>query len=105
MKKLLLAAAVGCFVLSCKKEPQNAETFCFDGLVRYLGSPAADGLEWALLQEGNDSRRVYVPQNLPDNLKTDSLKVSVCLYKTDEKFSCFCVVPMDVYHIVSIKRR
>lgn len=105
MKKLLFITAVFCFVLSCKKEKQNAETFCFDGIVRYLGEPAADGLGWVLKNEGYESRQIYVPQNLSDNFKKDGLKVSVCLYKTDEKFSCFCTAPVDVYRIVSIIRR
>lgn len=105
MKQLFLAAAVLCFIFSCRKETRNAETFCFDGMVRYLGSPAADGLGWVLYKEDSVSGQTYIPQNLSDDFKVDRQKITVCVYKTDEKFSCFCAAPLDVYHIVSIRSR
>ena len=104
MRNLLLAAVASCFIFSCKKEKQQSETVCFDGTVRYMGSPAADGLGWVLYKEDSVSGQTFIPQNLSDDFKVDRLKVSACIYKTDEKFSCFCTAPMDVYRIVSIKR-
>ena len=105
MKNLLLAFILLCFIFSCKKEVQNAETFCFDGMIRNMGSPAADGLGWVLYKVDSVSGQIYIPQNLSDDFKVDRQNVAVCIYKTDEKFSCFCTAPLDVYHIASIKRR
>ena len=105
MKNLVLATVVSCCLFSCKKESERPDTLCFDGLVRYMGSPAADGLGWVLYKEDSVSGQTYIPQNLSDGFKVDRLKVSACVYKTDEKFSCFCTAPLDVYRIVSIKRR
>ncbi len=105
MKRLPIAAFLSLFFFACKKENQHADTFCFDGMIRYMGSPAADGLGWVLYKEDSVSGQTHIPQNLSDDFKVDRLKVSACIYKTDEKFSCFCTAPMDVYRIISIKRR
>lgn len=90
--------------LSCKKENER-ETSCFNGIVEWRGSPAADGLGWTISNDDSVSPKTFIPRNLDDDFKVDGLKVSVCLYETDEKASCFCVQPPNKYHITSIRRR
>lgn len=100
MKKFLLALAV-CFIFfSCKKEEP---TFCTDAAIKWGGDPAADGLGWYILADST-TNKLYIPQNLPDNLKIDGQLVHVCLYKTDDKFYCQCAEPMKKYHITSIRK-
>lgn len=92
-------------LFSCKKEKQG-KSLCFDGVVRWTGDPAADGLGWAIFAD--DSTAVYrpfIPQNLPDAYKANELKIAVCVSETDEKFYCMCAVPLNKYRIGSIKRR
>lgn len=104
MKTAFLAFAFCLAMLSCKKE--GAETFCFDGLVQWHGDPAADGLGWVLVNDDSTALfRPFVPRNLPDDLKTDNLKVEVCLYETRDKFYCECPQPLNKYHITQIRRR
>jgi hypothetical protein len=89
---------------ACQKEDQPA-TRCMDGLIRWEGDPAADGLGWTVRKEGDSWPIPYVLDNLPTEFQQDSLPVNICLYKTDEKLHCQCAQPMDKYRITSIKRR
>ncbi|HEY0039755.1 MAG TPA: hypothetical protein VGB71_03780, partial [Flavisolibacter sp.] len=86
---------------SCKKE-QQSETVCFDGIIKWVGDPAADGLGWVIYKDDSASSKPFIPRNLDNNLKIDGQKVAVCLYETDEKFVCRCVQPLNKFHIKSI---
>ena len=92
------------FFSSCKKE-QQAETMCLDGVIKWVGDPAADGLGWVIFKDDSSSSRPFVPRNLSNSLKVDGLKIAVCLYETDEKVLCRCVQPLNKFHIKSIRRR
>ena len=105
MRSILLASVLALLLLACKKEKAEEQDVCFDGVVRWMGEPAADGLGWVLYKDDTAYKQPYVPQNLPDDFKVANQKVSVCLSQTGEKFSCFCAVPLDVYHITTIQRR
>lgn len=105
MKRVLYLVGMLSLLFSCKKEKENEETFCFDGVVRWAGEPAADGLGWVLYKDDSTTTKPYIPQNLPDEFKSNDLKVAACIYETDEKFYCFCIQPLSKYRITSIKRR
>lgn len=104
MKYALFACVFSALLLSCKKEKQASE-FCFDGIVKWMGEPAADGLGWVLYKGDSLQGSPYIPQNLPDGFKVNDRKVSACVYQTEEKFSCFCIRPLNTYRITSIKPR
>jgi hypothetical protein len=99
MKPLLLSIALLFLFTACNKE-QN----CTDGLIRWGGEPAVDGLGWYFTSTELGDRPVKL-KNLPDNYLTDSLQVNVCLRKTDEKYQCFCATALDVYDVKSIRKR
>ena len=65
---------------------------------------AADGLGWTLVVNP-ENPTYYVLKNLPITYQQDNLEVTVCIYKTGEKVSCFCQEPKDEYAVASIKRR
>ena len=89
----------------CKKEySYEHEPFdCMKATVRWTGDPALDGRGWQLQK---DSTNIwYEPLNLPAQFKHDSLKVSVCLQKTDTRVYCFCSGTFYAYTIISIELR
>lgn len=99
MKPLLLLSAFVFLFTACNKE-QN----CTDGLIRWGGEPAVDGLGWYFTSAELGDRPVKL-KNLPDGYLTDSLQVNACLRKTNEKYQCFCAEPLDVYEVKSIQKR
>ena len=104
MKSLFLFALTVALLAACSKQSTEPE-ICFDGVVRWMGEPAADGLGWTIHKDDSINYRPFIPRNLSDDFKLNNLKVHVCLYKTEEKFYCHCVQPLDKYHITSIQRR
>ncbi len=104
MKKLLSVLFLFVVFISCNKDHAENET-CFNGVVRWGGEPAADGLGWVIYRDNDNTPRPFIPRNLPDRYKSDNLSVHVCLYETNEKFYCQCVAPYNKYHITSIRRR
>jgi hypothetical protein len=104
MKKLFYLVVLFVVLLSCRKDGEENEV-CFNGVVRWGGAPAADGLGWVIYKEEGSPSKPFIPRNLPDGFKTDNLAVHVCLYETNEKFYCQCVEPYNKYHIISITRR
>jgi hypothetical protein len=104
MRSLLYLLLLVFIFGSCKKE-QPAETLCFDGVIEWVGDPAADGFGWVIYKDDSASGKPYIPRNLDNSLKTDGLKVSVCLYETAEKVVCRCAQPVNKFHIESIRRR
>jgi hypothetical protein len=106
MKKTVLLVSLFCLFFACRKK-QDAfvpDSFCQDGYIRWGGSPAADGLGW-YYAANLDRTWVYVLKDLPDNFKTDSLAVSVCLEKTRELMACNCSEPFPYYKVNSIRLR
>jgi hypothetical protein len=99
MKPLLLSLILVFLFTACTKE-QN----CTEGLIRWGGEPAVDGLGWYFTSTELGDRPVKL-KNLPDRYLTDSLRVNACLRKTDEKYYCFCATPMDVYEVKSIRKK
>jgi hypothetical protein len=73
--------------------------------VSWQGDPAADGLGWTLVKDSVGGLSFYIPKNLADNFKIDGQPVHVCLYKTSEKFYCECMLPLNTYHITTIRKR
>jgi len=104
MKRLLLILLVLSLFISCSKDKAENEV-CFNGVVRWGGEPAADGLGWVIYKADNISGRPIIPRNLPDDYKVNDLNIHVCLYETNEKFYCQCIEPYNKYHITSIRRR
>lgn len=108
MKRLLYLCGFILFLYACKKDQQfctTEESVCVDATVKWMGEPAADGLGWTLLKDST-LNTYYIPINLPDNMKTDGLKVNACIIRTDQKFICgMCVSFPDMYHILSIRQR
>ena len=104
MKQLLTIIAVAMFFFACKKDKQGNE-FCIDTNISWQGDPAADGLGWTLLKDSVGGLSFYIPRNLADSFKVNGLAVHVCIYKTSEKFYCECAVPLNKYHITSIRKR
>ncbi len=100
MKRFFILVFFVTVLFACNK--QKEETFCTEATVLFMGDPAADGLGWVLFA---DSTRglYYVPSNLPASFKKNGLVVNVCMYKTEEKVSCFCAAPPNKYFITSIK--
>lgn len=86
---------------SCTKE-RDAE--CMDGVIEYMGDPAADGLGW-VLRTNAESPRYYVLGNLPGEYQQDDLEVNACLYNTGRKASCMCAAPPDKYAVTAIRKR
>ena len=105
MKKLAALISVVIVLASCAKDSCTIEkeSICVDAVIKWGGSPAADGLGWYI---SVDSTRgiYYIPTNLSDNFKVDGLKVNTCLHKTNGKFYCMCPEPIDVYEITSIRK-
>lgn len=100
MKQLLLFSVILTLLFtSCSKE-QN----CIDGLIRWGGEPAVDGLGWYFTSAEFGDKAVKL-KNIPEKYLKDSLQVNVCLRITDEKYQCFCAVPLEVYEIKSIRNR
>ena len=63
MKRLLITGLLSLFLFACHKGSevgQNPETFCFDGTVRWMGEPAADGLGWVLYKGDSVSGETYL---------------------------------------------
>jgi hypothetical protein len=105
MKKLLYCLTLFVVLLSCDKENTECDSECFNALVRWGGEPGADGLGWYIQKLDSVGQRTYIPTNLPEQYKVDSLPVSTCVQLTDEKFYCMCVQPMNKYKVTSITRR
>ena len=100
MKHLLsLSVLIAILFSACNKE-QN----CTDGLIRWGGEPAVDGLGWYFTSPVFGDKAVKL-KNIPEQYLKDSLQVNVCLRKTNEKYQCFCATPLDVYEIKSIQKR
>jgi len=104
MKALFIYLLSLIFLSGCNKEKEEAD-MCFNGIVRWMGEPAADGLGWTIQKDDSITTQPFIPRNLSDEFKVNNLKVHVCMYKTDEKFYCHCVQPLDKYHITSIQKR
>jgi len=106
MKRLLMICFVAAAFVSCTREP--AETFdaagCINGHIYWGGDPQVDGLGWYFMGETELKEKVKL-KNLSAEYQQDKLAVSVCLEKTDEKYYCMCVKPLDVYLITSIRKR
>lgn len=103
MKKVFAFAAFLIFLSACSKKSE--ETICFDGVVKWQGNPAADGLGWVIQKGDSTNMRSYVPLELANSYKKEGLNVAVCLEETDEKVDCFCAQPMYKYRITSIEVR
>jgi hypothetical protein len=100
MKYFLLISTIATLLFaSCSKEQT-----CTDGLIRWGGEPAVDGLGWYFTSAELGERPVKL-KTIPEKYLKDSLQVNVCLRKTDEKYQCFCAVPLEVYEIRSIRNR
>jgi hypothetical protein len=97
---LILMLAILSFA-SCSKERDSE---CLDGVIEYMGDPAADGLGW-VLRTNAESPRYYVLGNLPAPYQQDDLEVNACLYNTGQKMTCMCAAPPDKYAVVSIHKR
>lgn len=105
MKSYLCVTVAMLFLFACNREKQP-DSLCFDGIVRYAGNPAADGLGWVIYKDDSTATaRPFVPRNLADEFKVNELKVKLCLYETNEKASCFCPTPPNKYYITDIKSR
>ncbi|MEJ8817447.1 hypothetical protein [Lacibacter sp. H407] len=98
MKQFLLSFFVFILFSACQKDQ-----LCTDGVIRWGGEPAVDGLGWYF--ESADLPRIVKLKDIPSRYLTDSLAVSVCLIKTNEKYQCFCAEPMDVYEVKRIGKR
>lgn len=94
----------GFFFVGCSKEEQS-EQFCFNGVVKWTGDPAADGLGWVIYPGDSATDRPYIPVDLSSDYKADNLKIAACLEETSEKFYCQCAQPLTKYRVVSIGRR
>lgn len=97
---LVLIVAFG----SCRKDKEEGG-ICFNGVIKYAGNPAADGLGWVIYKDDSTTTKPFVPQNLSDGYLKDGLKISVCLKETEEKLYCFCAQPLPKYRITSIQPR
>lgn len=104
MKRILILLAASTIIFSCSKSSDENE-ICFNGVVRWAGSPAADGLGWVIYKDDSTTTQPFIPKNLSGNYTKDGLIISVCLVKTAEKFHCFCTQPLPVYRITSINPR
>lgn len=104
MKKIIVVLATALLFISCQKEKANKE-FCEDGYIRWGGDIAADGTGWYYAKDLSGTQTAYKMENLTSDFEVDSLAVSICLVKTDKKFSCLCPDALPVYRINSIKRR
>jgi len=104
MKYILSLLALTLIVSSCTKETEE-KTHCFKGVVKWVGSPAADGLGWVIYEDDSITTQPYIPQNLSNDFQKDGLKISVCLKETEEKFYCFCIQPLTKYRVTSIQHR
>lgn len=99
-----------CFVaaafVSCTREPADTVDMsgCIDGHIYWGGDPQVDGLGWYFIGI-TDLKEKTKLKDLPAAYQQDKLAVSVCVEKTDEKYYCMCVKPLDVYTIVSIRKR
>ncbi|TWI81648.1 hypothetical protein IQ13_2666 [Lacibacter cauensis] len=99
MKHFLILAFTLALFTSCKKEIQ-----CTDGMIRWGGEPAADGLGWYFVSADLGNKPVKL-KNLPENYLLDSLKVTTCVQPLTEKYQCFCATPLDMYKVLKISRR
>ena len=104
MKKFLPVLAISFLLASCTKS-RGEDEMCFQGIIKYMGAPAADGLGWVILKDDSTTTKPFIPQNLDDAYQKDRLKISVCLRETNEKFYCFCQQPLNKYRIISIRMR
>jgi hypothetical protein len=86
---------------SCTKERDSE---CVDGMIEYMGDPAADGLGWVLRTEA-ESPQYFVLDKLPAEYRVDDLRVTACIYNTGEKMTCFCASAPDKYAVSSIRKR
>ena len=98
MKQLLLSCFVLFMFIGCQKDQ-----LCTDGFIHWGGEPAVDGLGWYF--ETAELPRIVKLKDIPSAYLTDSLAVSVCIIKTEEKYQCFCAEPMEVYKIKKIRKR
>jgi hypothetical protein len=98
MKQLLISFFAFVLFSACQKDQT-----CTDGLIRWGGEPAADGLGWYF--ESTELPRAVKLKDIPQKYLSDSLAVSVCLIKLKETYQCFCAESMDVYEIRNIRKR
>lgn len=104
VRMLFVFTLVASLFSSCSKENERLAPECLEGTIQWTGNPAADGLGWTLVVNP-ENPTYYVLKNLPITYQQDNLEVTVCIYKTGEKVSCFCQEPKDEYAVASIKRR
>ena len=106
MKQLLLICFLAAAFVSCTREPADTldTSGCIDGHIFWGGDPQVDGLGW-YFQGTTELKEKIKLKNLTAAYQQDNLAVSVCLEKTDEKYYCMCVKPLDVYMIISIRKR
>ena len=98
MKQVILSLILFLLFSSCQKDQ-----LCTDGVIRWGGEPAADGLGWYF--ESEELPRSVKLTEIPSNYLVDNLAVSVCLIKTNEQYQCFCAEPMEVYTLKRIRKR
>ena len=106
MYRLLILTFLCCGLFACTKEKEK-NTFCINGTVEWMGSPAADGLGWVLKKDTDSTQlfQVYIPSNLSEGFQKHGLAIQACLYQTDEKAGCFCANQPYKYFITSIQKR
>ncbi len=106
MKPLLVICFLTVAFVSCTRVPADTvdTSGCIDGHIYWGGDPAVDGLGW-YFQGTTEFKDKVKLKNLSAQYQQDKLAVSVCIEKTDEKYYCMCVKPLDVYIITRIQKR
>lgn len=104
MNRLLILLFLSFGFFACTKQK---EAFCVNATVEWMGNPAADGLGWVLKKDTDSvpQFQIYIPVNLSDAYKKQGMNVEACLYQTNEKATCFCASPPNMYFITSIRSR
>ena len=100
MKHIFLSILLVLLFAACQKD---TNAVCTDGVIRWGGEPAVDGLGWYYQSE--DLPKSVKLKNLSTAWQKDGLQVQACIIKLDEKYQCFCAEPMDVYQVKSIRQR
>ncbi|MBS4066332.1 MAG: hypothetical protein KGZ74_17360 [Chitinophagaceae bacterium] len=112
MKLFVLIACVFFAAQSCKLKKEECSCVaasCAQGFIYWGGPYAADGIGWyfAEKREGNWLPAQLKEEELPNEFKNfnDSIAVTICLQKTNERAPCFCASPSYFYKIVRIEKR
>lgn len=105
MKNTCLLLLLLITTFSACQKGEKGHGICKDGFIIWGGEPAVDGLGWYFSETRNNGGVAYKFENLPARYQEDKLAVSICFYDTGNKYSCFCAVPLPLYHITSIRKR